>query len=77
MSTEPQGDLNTVAYEHRAPEVYLGAGWSSSADIWNLGVFVSMVCVYLQKSPLTSRCSSSPISRARIYGPLLVITPIR
>jgi serine/threonine-protein kinase SRPK3 len=26
---------------HRSPEVILGAGWSCSADIWNLGVLVS------------------------------------
>ena len=26
---------------YRAPEVLLGAGWSYSADIWNLGVMVS------------------------------------
>ena len=25
---------------YRAPEVILGAGWSYSADIWNLGVLV-------------------------------------
>ena len=32
-----------------APEVILGAGWSFSADIWNLGV---LVCCYTQLSRL-------------------------
>lgn len=27
--------------EYRAPEVILGAGWTYSADIWNLGLLVS------------------------------------
>lgn len=26
---------------YRAPEVILGCGWDTSADIWNLGVLVS------------------------------------
>lgn len=29
----------------QAPEVILGAGWSYSADIWNLGAMVSASCL--------------------------------
>jgi len=36
---------------YRAPEVILGAGWSCSADIWNLAVVVNL--------PIRSRCESS------------------
>lgn len=28
--------------DYRAPEVILGAGWTYSADIWNLGLLVSL-----------------------------------
>ena len=28
--------------EYRAPEVFLGIGWSYSTDIWNMGVLVSI-----------------------------------
>ncbi len=31
----------------QAPEVILGTGWSYSADIWNLGVLVSLRLVHL------------------------------
>lgn len=32
---------------YRAPEVILGVGWGSSADIWNLGVLVCTNCYTL------------------------------
>lgn len=32
---------------YSAPEVVLKAGWSYSADIWNLGVLVSLVLSFL------------------------------
>lgn len=37
---------------YRAPEVILGAGWTYSADIWNLGVLVRFD-FYMFYSPLT------------------------
>jgi len=33
--------------QYRAPEVILGAGWTYSADIWNVGVLVSLFCKIL------------------------------
>lgn len=41
------GDKSTLNYhdiqpeQFAAPEVLLGAGWTYSADIWNLGMVVS------------------------------------
>jgi serine/threonine protein kinase len=38
--------------EYRAPEVILGAGWAYSADIWNLGVLVSLDSLMILNSRL-------------------------
>ena len=35
---------------YRAPEVILGAGWTYSADIWNLGVMVRLDLSLIGKS---------------------------
>lgn len=32
---------------YRAPEVILGAGWTYSADIWNLGVLVRLILSWM------------------------------
>ncbi|KAI9892748.1 MAG: hypothetical protein M1814_001168 [Vezdaea aestivalis] len=37
----PQPQIHPIQPDHyRAPEVVLGAGWTYSADIWNLGVMI-------------------------------------
>lgn len=32
--------------EYRAPEVIIGAGWSYSVDVWNLGVLVWLIVLF-------------------------------
>ena len=34
---------------YRAPEVILGAGWTYSADIWNLGVLVRRISMIVEQ----------------------------
>jgi serine/threonine-protein kinase SRPK3 len=44
---------------YRAPEVILGAGWSYSVDIWNLGVLVRRVLrrmIWIPGHPNRARC---------------------
>lgn len=41
-NSQPQ--INPIQPDYyRAPEVILGTGWGSSADIWNLGVLVCAI----------------------------------
>lgn len=50
----PQPKIHPIQPDHyRAPEVILGAGWSYSADIWNLGVLVRFRCYCLHSEYLT------------------------
>jgi serine/threonine protein kinase len=47
-------------YQFHAPEVLLGAGWSYSADIWNLGVMVSSTTSIDSRLNLSRSGSSLP-----------------
>jgi serine/threonine-protein kinase SRPK3 len=45
---DSQPQINPIQPDfYRAPEVILGIGWGSAADIWNLGV---LVCAYFALS---------------------------
>lgn len=45
--TDSEPQINPIQpNNYRAPEVILGTGWSYSADIWNLGVLVSLLYTF-------------------------------
>jgi len=48
MVDGPHADI-IQPYALRAPEVILGNGWNTSADIWNLGCLVSKSSFQLPK----------------------------
>ena len=52
---------------YRAPEVLLHAGWSYSADIWNLGVMVRFACLHEYLYPLMIKNSFGTSLRTNLY----------
>lgn len=45
--TDSEPQINPIQpNNYRSPEVILGTGWSYSADIWNLGVLVSLLYTF-------------------------------